>query len=221
MKKIAIIVAGGQGIRMKDALPKQFIDLCGTPILFHTLRKFESAGCQLILVMNPTYIDFWKSPCIERGLNVQHEIVAGGHTRAASVKNGVQLVSNDSLIAVHDAVRPLVSLSLIETLFNEANIHDAVIPVVEAKDSLRQITDSGSVAVVRSNYKIVQTPQVFKSEVLKNAFNIVGYEKFTDEASLAEASGVKIHLIDGEVSNIKITNPIDLIIAETFLISNQ
>jgi 2-C-methyl-D-erythritol 4-phosphate cytidylyltransferase len=92
---------------------------------------------------------------------------------------------------------------------------------VEAKDSLRQITDSGSVAVVRSNYKIVQTPQVFKSEVLKNAFNIVGYEKFTDEASLAEASGVKIHLIDGEVSNIKITNPIDLIIAETFLISNQ
>lgn len=219
MKKIAIIVAGGQGIRMKGPLPKQFIDLCDEPILFHTLRKFDSAGCQLILVMNPTYIDFWKSLCIERGFDLQHEIVPGGSTRAESVKNGIHLTDDNTLIAVHDAVRPLVTINLIDQLFKDANIHGAAIPVVEVKDSLRQITSSGSVAIVRSNYKIVQTPQVFASELLKKAFNVEGYEKFTDEASLVEASGVKIHLIQGEETNIKITNPIDLIVAETFLTS--
>jgi 2-C-methyl-D-erythritol 4-phosphate cytidylyltransferase len=220
MKKIAIIVAGGQGIRMKGSLPKQFIDLCGEPILFHTLRKFESVGCQIILVMNPSYIDFWKSLCADRNFEVKHEIVSGGSTRAESVKNGVQLVGMDALIAVHDAVRPLLTVELIEELFNQANIHGAVIPVLEVKDSLRQISETGSAAVVRSNYKIVQTPQVFISNLLKEAFNVDGYEKFTDEASLVEATGIKIHLINGEETNIKITNPIDLIVAEKILASN-
>lgn len=221
MKKIAIVVAGGQGIRMKDALPKQFIDLCGEPILFHTLRKFESVGCQIILVMNPAYIDFWKSLCVERNFNLKHEIVAGGSTRAESVKNGVQLIGMDALIAVHDAVRPLLSVNLIEELFKGASIRGAIIPVLEVKDSLRQISDTGSVAIVRSNYKIVQTPQVFTSNLLKEAFNVDGYAKYTDEASLVEAAGTKIHLIQGEETNIKITNPIDLIVAETILASNK
>jgi 2-C-methyl-D-erythritol 4-phosphate cytidylyltransferase len=218
MKKVAIIVAGGSGSRMNAPLPKQFLNIANEPILFHTLRKFEDIADQIILVMHPEWISFWSKIISDSDFKVKHSLVAGGNNRAQSVLNGLNLIEELCLVAVHDAARPLVSKKLIVSTYENALLHDACIPVVELKESIRQVLeDSTSLAVDRSKFRVVQTPQTFKSSVLKTAFQTNEFEKYTDEASLVEASGKKIFLIEGEVTNFKITSPEDLTLAQNLI----
>lgn len=217
MDRYVILVAGGRGTRMQGSLPKQFMLLHGEPILVHTLRKFSLPGFHLIVVMNPDFMDYWEDQC-KISLDIPtHKLVAGGQTRAQSVKNGLAQIPENCTVAIHDAVRPLCSTDLIYRLFDACETKGSAIPVVACKDSLRLITPEGSKTVSREDYKAVQTPQVFHSKKIKDAFSSLEIESFTDEASLYEAAGNKVHLIEGEESNIKITVPSDIQMATAFL----
>ena len=217
MNRYVILVAGGKGARMLGSLPKQFLLLHGEAILVHTLRRFTLPGVQVIVVMNPDFIDYWEEQCKVLLDIPKHQLVAGGQSRAQSVANGLKLVPENCLVAIHDAVRPLCSISLINSLFDACETEGSAIPVVACKDSLRLITSDGSQAVNRANYKAVQTPQVFHSKKIKDAFASLEIESFTDEASIYEAAGNKVHLVEGEESNIKITVPADIQMATAFL----
>ena len=217
--KIAIIVAGGKGERMQADIPKQFIELQGKPVLMHTLEVFRryDASVQLILVLPSVQFGFWNELCRKHNFTLTHQVVAGGQTRFQSVKNGLEAVKAPALVAVHDGVRPLVSVETIARCFDEAAKRDAVIPVVDSVDSIRQLTENGSQSVDRTAYKLVQTPQIFNSEILKKAYEQDFSPLFTDDASVAEAIGVKIHLVEGNRENIKITTEFDLRIAEILI----
>lgn len=217
MKKFAIIVAGGQGIRMQGTLPKQFLPLRDEPVLAHTLRRFDLPDVQVLLVMNAAYLDYWKDLSATIKELPAHTVVPGGSTRALSVLNGLMSIEGDGLVAVHDAVRPLCSKALIRHLFQEASEHGSAIPVVPVKDTLRLITPEGSTTVSRDLYRAVQTPQVFHLEQLRKAFNREDASAFTDEASLYQAAGHTIHLCEGEEENLKITVPADLVAAASLL----
>ena len=217
MKKYVVIVAGGTGSRMSDDLPKQFIRLDGKTILERTLCCFSDSDFDLIVVMNPDYMDYWKLICKRDQINTPHELIEGGKTRSISVKNGINDLENESLVAIHDAARPFISKELINRLFIAAEIHQNAIPVISIKDTLREIHEDRSITVPRIRYKAVQTPQVFLTSVLKNAFEHPEFETFTDEASLVEAAGHLIHLVDGDERNLKITVPTDLLLAEVYL----
>lgn len=218
MTKVAIIVAGGIGSRMAADLPKQFLPIANEPLLFHTLRKFEGAVDKLILVMHPAYISYWNNLIIEHSFTVNHLIIAGGKTRAESVLNGLMQVDNDCLIAIHDAARPAVTKNLIEATFVKAEVHGACIPVIDLKDSIREVSSDGkSKAVNRNNFMIVQTPQTFQASILKAAFENKDYDNYTDDASLVEANGSQIFLIQGEENNIKITTSSDLVLVASFI----
>lgn len=218
MKKVAIIVAGGIGSRMDAALPKQFLLIANQPLLFHTLRKFEDSVDEIILVMHPEWISYWNDLITEHAFNVKHILVAGGKSRAQSVLNGLQLIIEDCLVAIHDAARPAVTKQLISNSFVNAEQHGACIPVIDLKDSLRMISSEGnSTAVNRSQYKIVQTPQTFHTAVIKSAFQNMDYEQYTDDASLVEANGHRVFLIEGEEKNIKVTTASDLQFIEAFI----
>ena len=218
MTKVAIIVAGGIGSRMAADLPKQFLPIANEPLLFHTLRKFENTVDQLILVMHPEWITYWNDLIAKYSFNVKHTIVAGGQTRAQSVLNGLEHVKSDCLVAIHDAARPTVTKELIDSTFKNAEKHSACIPVIDLKDSIREISEDGnSKAVNRSQFKSVQTPQTFQASILKAAFENKDYEKYTDDASLVEANGTRIFLIEGEEKNIKVTTASDLILVASFI----
>ncbi|MFM7015849.1 MAG: 2-C-methyl-D-erythritol 4-phosphate cytidylyltransferase [Bacteroidota bacterium] len=218
MKKVAIIVAGGSGSRMNAPLPKQFLLIANEPVLFHTLRKFEKVADQTILVMHPEWITHWKQLIIDHHFTLEHSIVSGGETRAESVYNGLKTIDSNCLVAVHDAARPLVTTHLIEQTFETAEKHGACIPVISLKESIRRIQEGGSSSFVnREEYKIVQTPQTFQYKLLMEAYANENRAYFTDDASLVEASGQPVFLIEGEESNIKITLPTDLIIAQQFI----
>jgi len=217
--KTAIIVAGGKGMRMQSDIPKQFIELQGKPILMYTLEAFYryDASIQLILVLPSIQIIIWKELCKKHTFNLSHQIVHGGQTRYNSVKNGLKLIQSSGLVAVHDGVRPFVSIETIGRCFDEAEKYGAAIPVIDLVDSIRQLTETGSQSVDRTIYKLVQTPQVFDSEVLKKAYKQDFSSRFTDDASVVEASGEVIKLVEGNRENIKITTGFDLILAETLL----
>jgi 2-C-methyl-D-erythritol 4-phosphate cytidylyltransferase len=217
MKKFAIIVAGGQGIRMQGVLPKQFLPLDGEPVLAHTLRRFHHPDITLVLVMNAQYIDYWKE--LSNGLSdiPPYTLVAGGDSRAESVANGLAALPDEGLVAIHDAVRPLCSPALIDRLYTAGAEHDSAIPVIAVKDTLRLLSDQGSITVPRSQYRAVQTPQVFRLSLLKKAFTHPDLATFTDEASLFEAAGHPVHLEEGEESNIKLTVPTDMLVAASIL----
>jgi 2-C-methyl-D-erythritol 4-phosphate cytidylyltransferase len=218
MTKVAIIVAGGIGSRMAADLPKQFLPIANEPLLFHTLRKFENLVDHLILVMHPEWISYWNDLIAKYSFNVKHSIVAGGQTRAQSVLNGLEHVENDCLVAIHDAARPTVTKELIDSTFKNAEKHGACIPVIDLKDSIREISEDGnSKAVNRSKFKSVQTPQTFQASILKAAFENKDYEKYTDDASLVEANGTPVFLIEGEEKNIKVTTASDLILVASFI----
>lgn len=217
MKRFAVVVAAGQGTRMKGILPKQFLLLSGKPVLMHTLSVFQKAEIETIVVMHRDYIHHWENLCKEYQFNFNHKIIVGGDTRAQSVKNGIDNLQDDSLVAIHDAARPLISLNMLNLLFAAAEKYGASIPVIPVKDTLRIVSDNESKTVSRDDYRAVQTPQVFRTNELKLAFNINGFEQFTDEASLYESSGKKVYLIAGEETNIKLTVPSDLVFAEAFL----
>ncbi|MFN0188895.1 MAG: 2-C-methyl-D-erythritol 4-phosphate cytidylyltransferase [Bacteroidia bacterium] len=217
MNRYVILVAGGKGARMLGSLPKQFLLLHGEAILVHTLRRFTLPGVQVIVVMNPDFIDYWEEQCKVLLDIPKHQLVAGGQSRAQSVANGLKLVPENCLVAIHDAVRPLCSISLINRLFEAAEKEGSAVPVIQCKDSLRIVSKEGSKAVLREDYRSVQTPQVFKSDEIKSAFDKLAVESFTDEASIYEAAGHKVHLLEGEESNIKITVPSDILIASVLI----
>ncbi|WP_375579172.1 2-C-methyl-D-erythritol 4-phosphate cytidylyltransferase [Marivirga tractuosa] len=219
MKKYAIIVAGGTGKRMGESLPKQFLKLGGTPILIHTLQAFYTADpeIELILTLPQEEIQFWDELNIWHQNYVEHKVVAGGETRFHSVKNALELV-DEGLVAVHDGVRPFVSASIINQSFEHAEDKKAVVTAVLMKDSVRQIDNEGkSKNIDRSSLRMIQTPQTFEAKLLKSAYSTDFKPSFTDDASVVEAYGHKITLIDGDYQNIKITTPEDLIIAEALL----
>jgi 2-C-methyl-D-erythritol 4-phosphate cytidylyltransferase len=219
MEKYALIMAGGIGTRMKTGVPKQFIPIHGLPVLMHSINKFRD-HCQklkIILVLPADYIDLWKQLCTEFNYKVEHQIVRGGDERYFSVKNGLNYVSEGSLVSIHDGVRPFVSEKTIETTYNTALEKGNAVAVVKPKDSIRKITDTGSRAVNRKDFVIVQTPQCFQTNIIKEAYEQEYRPEFTDDASVLESIGASINLVEGNDENIKITLPSDIRIAEAIL----
>lgn len=219
MNKTAIIVAGGKGERMNADIPKQFLEIQGKPILMHTLEAFINfdASLQLILVLPAVQFEFWETLCKKHALNIPHQIIAGGQTRFQSVKNGLDAVKVPALVAIHDGVRPLVSKETISRCFEAAEKFGAAIPTMDSIESIRFVDANGSKSVDRTAYKMVQTPQVFDAELLKKAYEQEFSVLFTDDASVAEAMGITVQLVDGNRENIKITTEFDLIVAERLL----
>ncbi len=216
MKKAVVIVAGGSGTRMGSEIPKQFLLLKGKPILVHTIERFYSYcnDIQIVVVLPTGQIERWRQLCNEYNFTISHTITQGGDTRYQSVKNGLALVADDTIVGIHDGVRPLVSTAVIQRCYAEAERGKAVIPAIAAIDSLRMVTANGSMAIDRSAIRLVQTPQVFLKSMIADAYNQPYSPLFTDDASVVEACGQPITLVDGNVENIKITNPIDLTIAD-------
>lgn len=222
MKRYAVIVAGGTGSRMNAEVPKQFMLLNGVPVIFYSIQKFAAAQAEIVVVMNTQYAEDWKEICEIHKLNIPHTMVNGGSIRSQSVLNGLQsIVDNNSIVAVHDAARPVLTLKLIEQGFAAAQQYGSAIPVVDINESIRNITPNINIAVNRDEFKIVQTPQCFNTMFLKNAFAKCEGQQFTDEASMFESAGNKIHTIEGEPNNIKITRPADLFIASQILLQHD
>jgi 2-C-methyl-D-erythritol 4-phosphate cytidylyltransferase len=221
MQKFAIIVAGGSGSRMKSDIPKQFLVLKGKPVLFHTIDAFQSfdATIQIKLVLPESQFDFWYQLCQQYHYQFKGQLVVGGQTRYHSVQNGLRaIVGEEGIVAVHDGVRPLISSSTLEKAYEQASLEGTSVVSVSLKDSLRQVKADGSnEAAFREAFKIVQTPQIFRLDWMRKAFTADWIPEFTDCASVMEYGGYKIHLVEGEYTNIKITTPEDLILAEAFL----
>ncbi|MCF6240663.1 MAG: 2-C-methyl-D-erythritol 4-phosphate cytidylyltransferase [Bacteroidales bacterium] len=212
-----IIVAGGSGKRFKSDIPKQFLELSGKPVLMRTIEVFfrYKSSLQIILVLPKQHIEFWKDLCEKYEFNIRHKIVQGGKTRFHSVKNALNTVDRlDNLVAIHDGVRPLVSQETINRCFFKAKESGNAIPCIPPHDSVRQISENTNHIIDRSLLRLIQTPQVFHTNILKQAYNQEYKEVFTDDASVLESLGEKIFLVEGNRENIKITNNIDLIIAE-------
>ncbi len=219
MTNYAIIVAGGSGTRMGSSIPKQFLEINGLPVLMHTINTFHSfdASLQLILVLPESQIDYWQELCNKHQFKVKHTIAKGGETRFQSVKNGLTFIQSPALIGIHDGVRPFVSPDTLKRCYHHAKALGNAIPVLDAFESIRQIEEDCSRALDRSTIKLVQTPQVFHSDILLPAYNQKFTPLFTDDASVVEAYGKTIHLVAGNRENIKITTPFDLVLAEAFI----
>ncbi|MEP7165849.1 MAG: 2-C-methyl-D-erythritol 4-phosphate cytidylyltransferase [Ferruginibacter sp.] len=219
MKKFVVIVAGGSGSRMQRAVPKQFLLLKGKPVLYYTIDAFLKAydDIKVILVLPEEYIATGQE-IIDAFFDYSRiQITIGGRTRFHSVQNGLQLVEADSVVFVHDAVRCTISPALIHRCYEAVLEHGSAVPVIASKDSVRIVTGEGNEAIERSRVKLVQTPQTFYSKILLPAFNIDYKDKFTDEATVVEAFGLAIHLVEGEEDNFKITTPVDLELAEKLI----
>lgn len=221
MKKYAIIVAGGKGMRMGAALPKQYLPIGGKPILMHTLSHFHvhPAGIELILVIPGHDMDFWKQLCREHNFTVPHRLVSGGATRFQSVMNGLDAIDDeDGLVAIHDGVRPFVTEEMISMGFSKALEAGSAVAVVPMKDSLRKLDGKGGSSYQnREEYRLVQTPQTFRLQKIKKAFEVEEIPQFTDDATVYEYQGWEVSLIEGDLSNIKITTPEDMAYAEWLL----
>jgi len=235
MKKYAVIVAGGAGLRMGTQVPKQFLLLGGKPVLWHTLKVFLEAyeDLEIILVLPEEHMETGRAI-----LNVTHaphriRMIPGGATRFHSVKSGLQALGQDlrsggsgrestssepSVIFVHDGVRCLLTTELVHRCYENAVEYGTAIPVTNSKDSVRLVTPGGNEAIDRTRVKLVQTPQTFLSAILLPSYGVEYEDAFTDEATVVEAAGHKVHLVEGEINNIKITNPADLALAEQLLL---
>ncbi|MGL4992816.1 MAG: 2-C-methyl-D-erythritol 4-phosphate cytidylyltransferase [Bacteroidales bacterium] len=221
MKKYVIIVAGGKGLRMGSELPKQFIPINGLPVLMHTIDKFKDSieDIEIILVIPQSHEDYWRELTIKHKFNTKHKIVYGGETRFHSVKNGLSACEkNNSIVAVHDGVRPLVTKEVIIELFKKAQEVEAVIPIIPVHETVRHLlSDGASITVPREDYALVQTPQLFRSELIKEAYLQPFDPHFTDDASVVESIGGKVTLIQGNRENIKLTTPLDLKLASILI----
>jgi 2-C-methyl-D-erythritol 4-phosphate cytidylyltransferase len=217
MQTIALIVAGGTGSRMGANMPKQFLLLKNRPVLMHTLSKFFEFGCELVLILPEDQFEFWKKLCAEHRFELPHTLVAGGQTRFQSVKNGLEHVASDTIVAIHDGVRPCINIETIARTIDHAKLHGNAIASVKLKDSIRQHSDEDNHGVDRTQFSLIQTPQTFRSELIKQAYLQPESSQFTDDASVLERSGQAIHLVEGSYSNIKITTPEDMLIAEALL----
>ncbi len=219
MKYYAIIVGGGSGTRMQQELPKQFIELNGKPILMHTMAAFAQCALKpkIILVLNVHYHQLWEELCAQHQFNIPHQLVKGGEQRFNSVKNGLKNIKSGAIVAIHDAVRPLISAELITKSFEEAAAKGNAVMGVPSKDSVRLLKGDESKAIKRESVYLMQTPQTFQIEQLKKSYEQEYRMDFTDDASVVERMGYPIHLIEGAASNIKITYPEDLLFAEQLM----
>lgn len=214
----AIIVAGGRGLRMGGDVPKQFLPVAGRPVLMRTMEAFHRAfsdegGLGIILVLPKDQQDYWQRLCDEYSFALPHQVATGGEARFHSVQNGLALVPDDAggVVGVHDGVRPFVSREVIRRCFESAREHGAVVPVVPVVETVRQILPEGdSLTVDRTLYRLVQTPQTFRISILKEAYRQPYQSEFTDDASVVEALGHRIALIEGNRENIKLTTPSDI-----------
>lgn len=218
-KFYAIIVAGGSGSRMQSVIPKQFLLLNGKPVIMHTINAFYESVNQLaiIVVLHADYHQYWQQLCEEHNFKTPHYLISGGETRFHSVKNGLALIEDDAVVAIHDAVRPLVSVDIINEAYNYAIKHGNAIVAVKSRDSIRQVKNQISHALIRDEIYLVQTPQTFQSALLKAAYQQEFNTNFTDDASVVEQLGININIIPGSYTNIKITYPEDIDIAEMLL----
>jgi len=219
MRTYVVVVAGGSGKRMQAPVPKQFLELGGEPVLFHTLRSLHSIGADfsLVLVLPEAHIDYWNELVQTKKFPVPHQVTAGGNTRFHSVKNGLALCGQADIIAVHDGVRPFIKAEMLRDCLRVAGETGACIPVLSPLESIRKRSFNGSEAVNREDFLLVQTPQVFRSEVLMDAYLQPYQDRFTDDASVVESAGHQVSTCNGNRENIKITTPFDLMMGEMIL----
>lgn len=225
MERYAVIVAGGKGARMGTALPKQFLPIGGEPILMRTIRRFlrYDDRMHIMLVLPREQRKIWAELCERHGFREGVTVIDGGESRLQSVENGLSGVPDGVIVGIHDGVRPFVSSETLARCYAEAEERGSAVPVIPPVDSLREEDGTGSHAVDRSRYHLVQTPQVFRSSELKRAYAKVlalpesERRQFTDDASVYEKAGGKVNLVEGNVENIKITTPIDLSVAEVLV----
>jgi 2-C-methyl-D-erythritol 4-phosphate cytidylyltransferase len=219
MKLYALIVAGGSGKRMGAELPKQYLEIAGRPVLMHTIERFRSFSdsIEIIAVLPENQLRFWSDLQKKYPFNIPHTVVKGGRARFFSVRNGLKFVDDPGLVAIHDGVRPFVSIDTIRRCFETAEKLGNAIPVIPPADTLRMISDQGSTPVNRLLIRQVQTPQVFHSTLIKKAYEQDYLPEFTDDATVLEKTGIKINLVDGNRENIKITTPEDLKISVALL----
>lgn len=225
MKKYAVLVAGGNGQRMQSEIPKQFLQIAGKPILFYTIEKFYEFSQEIVLVLPQKDRAFWENICVENNFFLPVSVVTGGLTRYASVKNALQFIINkeidteNTLVAIHDGVRPLVSSQVIVDSYETASHKGVAVAAVHLKDSLRQVEEmQKNKSVPREAYRLVQTPQTFLLSKIWEAFQKVPESSIlTDDASVYEQAGNEIFLIEGNYENIKITTPEDLKVAAALL----
>jgi 2-C-methyl-D-erythritol 4-phosphate cytidylyltransferase len=215
-----IVVAGGSGTRMGASIPKQFLLLKGRPILMYTIEAFyhSKTNPQVIAVLPDEYHAYWEELCVEHEFNIPHLLVKGGETRFHSVKNGLDIIDDESaLVAIHDAVRPLTKTSIIDHSYEHAAKNGNAVTAVKSRDTVRQLRGGISSHLLRDEIYLVQTPQTFRVSQLKKAYEQDYIDKFTDDASVAEAAGFTISLIEGSYNNIKITFPEDIALAEVLV----
>ncbi len=220
--RYVILVAGGKGLRMGGDVPKQFLPVGGKPVLMHTIETFRRAFPEIhvVLVLPLSQQDYWKKLCEQYDFQTPVQIADGGETRFHSVLNGLNAIPKDAqgVVGVHDGVRPFASAEAIHRCYETAERCGAVVPVVPVVETLRQLmADGDSRTVQRDEYRLVQTPQVFRMETLRRAYEQPYRSEFTDDASVVEAMGVKITLVEGNRENIKLTTPADMLMAEALL----
>lgn len=219
MKKIVIIVAGGTGTRMKGKIPKQFIEINEKPMIIYSFEEFYryDQTIQFILSLHKEYFSKWKKIIKKYPRYCGLSVVAGGETRFHSVQNALKIIEEESLVAVHDAVRPMVSRDTISKCFITARASGCAIPCVEIRESVREITSKGSQPADRDKLRIIQTPQVFRSDILQKAYEQRYRNSFTDDATVVENAGYRITLVEGNTENIKITTTEDLILVKALM----
>jgi 2-C-methyl-D-erythritol 4-phosphate cytidylyltransferase len=221
LKQFAIITGGGTGSRLGTSIPKQFLSIQELPILIHTINQFVPLVDTIIVTLPKQYVEYWKEIQIKYDFHASHILVHGGETRFHSVRNALHFLPDNGLVAVHDAVRPFVSSNLIRSCFQHAQEYGTAVAAIPLKDTLRMVAGTKSQSLNRSDFYMVQTPQVFSCEMIKKAYQQVYNPSFTDDASVVEAFGEEIHLVNGEETNIKITTPTDLALAEILMSRNK
>lgn len=219
MNKYVIIVAGGTGSRMKGDVPKQFRLLNNKPVLLHSVEAFHQydASLQIILVIHPEYRDLWEKMRSAYQIDIQTNLVAGGQTRFDSVKNGLEIIQEEGWVAIHDAARPVIDAAFIGYVFSEAAAFGSAMPGIALNDTIRMIENDTSRQLDRTLLRAMQTPQVFRVSELKRAYTQVYNPHFTDDASVMQAAGFKVHLTEGKPGNIKITHQQDIALAEVLM----
>jgi len=219
MKKFALIVAGGSGSRMKYNIPKQFILINDRPVLMHTFDLFINFDPQMdfVLVLPPDQLTLWNTLCEMHQFQIKYKIAIGGETRFHSVKNGLDLITDEGIVFIHDGVRPLVSAKTLQNCFETTIEYGNALPVIPVSESVRVVEGIESKAVDRAKYFMVQTPQTFQTSLIQKAYRWAKSDSFTDDASVLESMGETVHLVEGNRENIKITYPEDLVFAGVFL----
>lgn len=219
LKEYALIVAGGKGTRMKTKLPKQFLELNGLPVLMHTINAFYryNENTEVILVLPEDDFQLWEELCTKHHYRKNIKLQKGGDSRFQSVRNGLSLIEGEGLVAIHDGVRPLVSEDIIGASYRLAAVHDSAVAAVRLKESIRMTDQDNTKAMDRSRFRLIQTPQTFKTKLIKAAYEGKEDISLTDDASVAERAGHIISLFEGSYENIKITTPEDLVVAKALM----